>query len=194
MPLSLAERQVQNRTRRTLRFIGISLVVYVATGLVAAGGLQWIPAPRTSREAMFPPVFWLTSALLVAGSWCLHRAVGYVKREKQREFRRLLFGALVLGVLFVGLQACGLKLMISHQQVGEAQTGSNAFLTVLSGLHAMHFTVALWWLLWVLLCAAEDRYDHEYYWGVSACGWFWHVLGIVWGVVLAVFLIAANFQ
>ncbi|MCY2965843.1 MAG: hypothetical protein NT069_19800, partial [Planctomycetota bacterium] len=94
----------------------------------------------------------------------------------------------------VGLQAYGLKILFTHQRVAETQTGSNAFLTVVSGLHAMHFTVALWWLLWVLIGALDDRYDHEFHWGVSACGWFWHVLGIVWGVVLTVFLIAANFQ
>jgi len=64
----------------------------------------------------------------------------------------------------------------------------------MSGVHALHFTVAIWWLLWVLLSALEDRYDHEYYWGVYACGWFWHALGAVWAVLLAVFLIAANFQ
>lgn len=194
MPTSLADQQIHNKTRRTLRFIGLSLLVYVGAGLIAGGALRWLPEFRGPREAMFPRVFWVTSLLLIAGSTALHRAVGFVKLEKQREFRQSLILALVLGVLFVGLQAYGLKTMVDHQRPGETQTGSNAFLTAVSGLHAMHFTVALWWLLWVLLSAFEDRYDHEYYWGVTACGWFWHGLGIVWGAVLAVFLIASNFQ
>ncbi|MCY2967477.1 MAG: hypothetical protein NT069_28245, partial [Planctomycetota bacterium] len=93
MTLSLAERQIQNRTRRALRFIGASLVVYVVAGLVAAAALRWLPESRRANEAMFPPVFAVTSALLVAGSVCLHRAIGFVKREKQREFRQSLLAA-----------------------------------------------------------------------------------------------------
>lgn len=194
MHASVAERNIRLRTRRTLRFIGISAAVYLVAGAIAALGMWWLPPPRSAREALFPPVFVLTSLLLVAGSLALHRAIGFVRREEQPAFRRSLWWALAWGVLFVGLQACGLKWLIDHQHPGEAQTGSNAFLVMMSGVHALHFTVAIWWLLWVLLSALEDRYDHEYYWGVYACGWFWHALGAVWAVLLAVFLIAANFQ
>jgi len=194
MPTSLADRQVMNRTRRTLRFIGLSLAVYVSAGAIALTAVHWLPKQPPGAEAFFPPIFLVTTGLLIAGSLSLHRAVQFVRIEKQRPFRGALVHSLVLGVLFVGLQACGLQSMIRHQRPGEVQTGSNAFLTMVSGLHAMHFSVALWWLLWITLCAFEDRYDHEYYWGVLACGWFWHVLGIVWGLVLLVFLIGTQFQ
>lgn len=194
MPTSLADRQVINRTRRTLRFIGLSLTVYLSAGIIAGLAIEWLPERPAGRETFFPPVFVATTGILVAGSMSLHRAVQCVRVEKQQRFRAALVRSLILGVLFVGLQAYGLRTMIRHQVPGEVQTGSNAFLTMLSGLHAMHFTVALWWLLWITLCAFEDRYDHEYYWGVLACGWFWHVLGIIWGLVLLVFLIGTNFQ
>jgi heme/copper-type cytochrome/quinol oxidase subunit 3 len=194
MAVSLAEQQVLNKSRRALRFIGLSLAVYVAAGLISLVGFRWIPRIVSQREAIFPAVFWLSTPVLLAGSIALHRAVGFVRWEKQRQFRKALLQALVLGVLFVGLQGCGLKMMLDHQDPSESQTGSNAFLTVISTLHAMHFTVALWWLLWVLISAWDDRYDHESFWGVTACGWFWHGLGGVWGVVLLVFLVATCFQ
>ncbi|HBH50541.1 MAG TPA: hypothetical protein DDY91_01475 [Planctomycetaceae bacterium] len=194
MTASLAEQQVLNKSRRALRFIGLSMVVYLLAGGVSLLGFRWIPRLGSAREAVFPTVFWLSTPALLAGSLALHRAVGFVRWEKQRQFRHALVQALLLGVLFVGLQGCGLKMMLEHQDPSESQTGSNAFLTVISALHAMHFTVALWWLLWVLISAFDDRYDHESYWGVTACGWFWHGLGIVWGVVLLVFLIATCFQ
>jgi len=194
MTASLAEQQVLNKSRRALRFIGLSLLVYLFAGLVSLVGFRWIPRLGSPREAVFPTVFWLSTPALLAGSLALHRAVGFVRLEKQRPFRQALVKALALGVIFVGLQGCGLKMMLDHQDPSESQTGSNAFLTVISALHAMHFTVALWWLLWVLISAFDDRYDHESYWGVTACGWFWHGLGIVWGAVLLVFLIATCFQ
>jgi hypothetical protein len=59
-------------------------------------------------------------------------------------------------------------------------------------LHAMHFTLALMFLVWVTLGAFADRYDHEYFWGVVVCAWFWHALGIAWGCILIVFAISTG--
>ncbi|MFO1093983.1 MAG: hypothetical protein U0992_11835 [Planctomycetaceae bacterium] len=39
--------------------------------------------------------------------------------------------------------------------------------------------------------AHAERYDHEYYWGVSVCAWFWHALGIAWLFVLLCLALAA---
>jgi hypothetical protein len=44
----------------------------------------------------------------------------------------------------------------------------------------------------VTLGALADRYDHEYFWGVSLCAWFWHALGIVWVCILIVFVISTG--
>ena len=54
-------------------------------------------------------------------------------------------------------------------------------------LHVLHFTVAMMFLVYVMLRSFQDRYDHEYYFGVTVCTWFWHVLGIVWVAILLVF-------
>ena len=53
------------------------------------------------------------------------------------------------------------------------------------------FVVATLFLSLVAVRTFADRYDHEYYWGVSVVAWFWHALGIVWLAILAVFAIAA---
>jgi len=44
--------------------------------------------------------------------------------------------------------------------------------------------------VYVTVQALADRYDHEYYWGVTLCAWFWHALGLVWCVILATMGIA----
>ncbi|MFN6104431.1 MAG: hypothetical protein ACK5EA_08275, partial [Planctomycetaceae bacterium] len=74
MAVSLAEQQVLNKSRRALRFIGLSLVVYVAAGLIAMAGFRWIPRIGSPREAIFPAVFWLSTPVLLAGSVALHQA------------------------------------------------------------------------------------------------------------------------
>lgn len=180
------------RSRLTLRFIAVAAALFAL-----AWGLAWLLSrllapPAGAREVVFPPVFWATTVLLLLGSGFLHRAVRFVRLEKQSAFRRSLLFALAAGVLFVAVQTYGLICMIRHQNPAEVQTGANAFLTMLGVLHAMHFSLALLFLVWVTLSAQADRYDHEYYWGVTVCGWFWHVLGVLWFLILGVFLFATS--
>jgi cytochrome c oxidase subunit III len=186
MPETASPSPALLRSRLTLRFIGVSVAFFAL-----AWGMAWllgriIPPPSGAREV----VFWGTTVLLLLGSIFLHRAVQFVRREKQPAFRRSLWLALGCGVLFVAVQTYGLICMIRHQDPAEVQTGANAFLTMLGVLHAMHFSLALLFLIWVALCAQADRYDHEYYWGVTVCGWFWHVLGLLWFLILGVFVFA----
>lgn len=189
---TIAPTQSLKRSRLTLRFIGLSVALFGLAWGLAYVLSQLLGPVRGAREVVFPPVFWGTTAFLLAGSAALHRAVGFVRVEKQVRFRRSLLLALGFGVLFVAVQSFGLLCMVRHQNPAEVQTGANAFLTMLGALHAMHFSLALMLLEWVTLSALADRYDHEYYWGVTLCAWFWHVLGALWFLILGVFLFAVS--
>lgn len=147
--------------------------------------------PQPDGRVSLPPALYLSTVMLVIGSGLLQFAEGRVRLEKQRPFRRALTAALAAGTVFVGIQAYGICCLF-HKQPADisAQTDAHAFTFVFVALHAMHFVVALWFLTWVTLNAHYQRYDHEYYWGVTVCTWFWHVLGIVWLAILAVFAIA----
>lgn len=189
---TVANPTVPGKGKLTIRFILTAAGVYATAGGLAYFVSQVLPTGTSSSEAILPRIFWLTTAVLIAGSWTMQRGLYWVRRERQSRFRRSLLAALVLGVLFVGLQGYGLRCLIRHQDPAEAQTGANAFLTMLAALHAMHFTLALLLLVWVTQSALADRYDHEYHWGVSVCAWFWHALGVVWLAILVVFLIATR--
>ena len=54
--------------------------------------------------------------------------------------------------------------------------------------------VCVLFLCYVTVQALADRYDHEYYWGVSICAWFWHALGIAWVALLFVMMAARFFS
>lgn len=176
-----------------LRFIISSAAIYVAVGLAAWLLIRVLPMPESPAEAIFPPAFWLSTGLLIAASVMMQRAVFFVRLERQTKFRKSLLTALGLGASFVAIQSYGLSCMIRHQSPGEVETGANAFLTMLAALHAMHVTLALMLLIWVTLSAVGDRYDHEYYLGPLFCAWFWHGLGIVWTLIMIIFLIATNY-
>jgi heme/copper-type cytochrome/quinol oxidase subunit 3 len=171
------------------------LLLVAGCALALSGGLAALlihltPAVAVGSRWRFPPAFAVSTLLLAGGSASLVRAVHQVRLERQRAFRRSLLFALAAGILFVGVQSWGLWWLAGQQNAESAQTGPNAFVLVFAVLHAIHFTVALLFLAWVTLRALADRYDHEYYWGVSLCGYLWHALGIVWLVILGVLLIS----
>ena len=145
----------------------------------------------------FPRVFWLSSISLITGSIALERASLFVSREQQKPFRSNLIIALVSGAFFVALQIYGMWILLRSQETefafATAETavalGVKPYVFVAAFLHAMHFFLALLFLVYVTLNGIADRYDHEYYWGVRVCAWFWHGLGIVWLMILVVFAI-----
>lgn len=162
-------------------------VLAVAVGLTAVL-IKLLPAPEPAaiqRRMMF--VFAASSFVLATGSIAQSRALGYVKREKQRPFRRWLVTAAMIGTVFLGVQSYGLWCLIADRVPKDAQVSADAFVFVLAMLHALHVGIAMMFLLFVTLRSMTDRYDHEYYWGVTVCTSMWHFLGIAWLFILAIF-------
>ena len=191
MPDSLGSTTAPRRSDFALRFFALSAALLLVALTLSSALLALSPADDRRGPTQFPPAFAASTLLLFCGSVALWRAVAFVKREKQRSFRSSLMWALLSGTLFVGVQTFALTQLIRQQPAEEVPTGAGAFVAVMAALHAMHFVVALLCLVYVTVQALADRYDHEYYWGVTVCAWFWHMLGIVWCVILAVMAIAA---
>jgi cytochrome c oxidase subunit III len=185
------DRHAEGQARAALRFFAIAAGVGLLASLVTLLALALFGTTRGPGR-LFPPAFLVSTSLLAAGSFSLARAVHYVRRERQRSFRRWLLTGLIAASLFVGVQAYGLAWMLPNERTAQAaSTGVIAFVMALTTMHAMHVVVASLFLSLVTVRSFAERYDHEYYWGVSVCAWFWHVLGIVWLAILAVFAIAA---
>lgn len=176
----------------------LKFFVLAASLLAIAAGLSivlitQIPTHRATQAAHFSRAFALTTCLLVFGSVCLDGAVRAVRRERQWLFRNWLGLGLTAGVTFVAVQTYALTTLIRQQPPAEAETGAAAFVAVFATLHGMHFIIALLFLCYITVQAAADRYDHEYYWGVTVCAWFWHALALAWMAIVFVMLITRTF-
>lgn len=191
MPEPSGPLTAPRRSDFALRFFGLSAALLFVALSLSSLLLQLSPTNEHREPTQFPPAFAASTVLLFCGSVALSRAVGFVRLERQRPFRRSLMWALLSGTLFVGFQSSALSQLIQQQPAEEVSTGIGSFVAVVAALHAMHFVVALLCLVYVTVLALADRYDHEYYWGVTVCTWFWHALGIVWCAILAVMAIAA---
>lgn len=191
MTTSPIERYEHEPSLFARRFFWLTLSVFsisfgMARLLVLCNGGR---PPRSWGH--FPPAFGVSSVLLLIGSVALHTALRAVRVERTVPFRRALLVALAAGTLFVGIQSFGLWCLILQQKPDDASTGVNAFIVMLAALHGLHFIVALMFLTYVTIKGFAARYDHEYFWGVQVCTWFWHTLGVIWLAILAVFLITA---
>jgi len=186
MPASARHASGASQTSLLFMFLAILVCGFSA-------GLSWELMHVFGRSAsrtqiFFPRPFLLSTLLLVAGSVLLHLALRAVQQEQQRLFRKRLIWSLACAALFMGTQIYGLWCMFPEVRSSEeAETGVTAFVFALTALHAAHFFVASLFVCFVTARAFIMRYDHEYYWGVKVCAWFWHALGMIWIAILAVF-------
>lgn len=178
------------------RFFALSSGLFSAAILIATVGVR-VSGDSSSERSVMPIAFWISTVFLFVGSVTLQRAAWLVRVQQLELFRRWLIASLTAGTLFVGLQICGLWRLIQNQTLPgqsvpqSAETGANAFVVMVAGLHGVHFVVALLFVAWITVNAFADRYDHEYSTGVSFCAWFWHTLGIVWIAILTLFAAGA---
>jgi cytochrome c oxidase subunit 3 len=185
------DRHATGQSRQAVWFF-VTAAGVLGVGIGIASLLaRWLGRPAEVPDVWFPPAFGVSTLLLLAGSVALHNAVSAVRRERQHQFRRWLLAGLAAGTLFVGVQGYGLwTLLPAERGAEEASLGVTPFVLMLATLHALHLGVALLFLAFVATRAFADRYDHEYYWGVRFCAWFWHALGVAWALILAIFAIA----
>ncbi len=144
-----------------------------------------VPPAGTVR---FPAAFFWTTLLLVTVSGSLEAARDAVRRERQAALRKWLVVALTSATAFCGTQAYGIRILILSHRPDDTVLGLNAFVVALTAMHALHVSVAVLFLIFVTLQAWRGRYDHEYYFGVVVCAWFWHVLAAAWGFILLILL------
>lgn len=132
------------------------------------------------------PLLWVSSVLILASSFTIHRALVAVRRERQTALKFWLLATLVLSLVFCIVQVPALgKLLAQHSEnrgvAGGIQLYGLIFVLIL--LHAAHVVGGLMYLLSVTLQAYAGKYDHEHYMGVKHAVLYWHFLDIVWIVM-----------
>lgn len=132
----------------------------------------------------------LSSVLVIAGSFTMHFAVRDVRRERLPQLRQWLLITLAISIVFVMLQAVFLReLLMRHAQMrsqGIVLYGLIFFLILLHGAHVVGGVIAL---ILVYIGARAGEYDHEHFYPVRNASLYWHFLDGVWLTMFAMFLI-----
>lgn len=156
----------------------------------AIPGTPMAAGPDAYVRLEIPLSFWISTAALVVISYCLQKAVGAVRREKQTELCSWLTWSMIGAIAFVLIQSFGMyDLFEQHFSATDGSTKVYGMTFAMAFIHALHVVGGIIFLGFVLLQANRNVYDHERHWAVDHCASYWHFLDIVWVCMLVTFLI-----
>ena len=178
------------------RTIGMWLFLAALTMLFLAGMLGYVmirlgaPNHPVAGTIEVSWVFALSTLAIIASSVAVERAVRFLKREKQREFRRWLTIALILTLLFIAIQTpCLIAMLATHESAIDQGVSLYGLVFVLILLHALHVLGGLIPLVLTMVRASRNQYDHENTGPIRSLAMYWHFLDAVWIVMLLTFVL-----
>ena len=132
----------------------------------------------------FPPLLWLSTAVILTGSLTIHLAVSAARRERQLDLRRWMAATCVLAALFCCVQVPALaSLWSQHEAARSHSMYLYGLIVILIIVHALHVLGGIIALGIATRHAFQGRYDHEHYNGVKHASMYWHFLDVVWLVM-----------
>lgn len=198
-----------NKHHPVPHFTGTLATIWFISGLGMLFGALMLGylAIRLTRRAdvpigdlHLPPLLWLSTALVLVASVTVQLAVRAIRRERQDLLRGWLVATLVVGLLFVFVQAPSLTTLVQEHLATMRQfdqAGGGGFtdgmpsgtirpqpffgiIFVFILVHAAHVAGGIVQLVLVIRNAFAGRFDHEYYNPVKHTAMYWHFLDVVW--------------
>jgi heme/copper-type cytochrome/quinol oxidase subunit 3 len=170
--------------------IGMWLFLAALTMLFSATMIgYWLirtgsPASPNLHSLHLPRLLYLSTGLILLGSYTIHQAVASVRRERQAMLRRFLVLTCALAVGFVLVQTPALvELLQQHAAFKDQGLRLYGLIFFLILVHALHVLGGIVGLTVTTLHAFQGRYDHERYGGVKHAAMYWHFLDVVWIVM-----------
>ncbi|HVU04180.1 MAG TPA: cytochrome c oxidase subunit 3 [Polyangiaceae bacterium] len=158
---------------------GATIVAYVITRLSAKSF-------HPEHSPGLPVGLLGSTALLFGVSGAMHNAYMSVSRNRPDSLRRSLWLGFAFAAAFIVGQVLNWRAMFAAQ-TSFAQPTLFAFtFYLMTGLHALHVLGGFVPLGIVLFRAAQREYSSSRMDGVRFCVWYWHYLGAIWLVLLAV--------
>ncbi len=124
----------------------------------------------------------LSTLLIALTSACIWQAQRAVKRNLLEALRRWLLAAGALGALFLLTQAAN---WFAMRPPNDSNSLYLATFFLLTGVHALHVIGGFVPLGFVIHHAVRRHYSSSNHEGLSLCAQYWHFLGGVWVVLVA---------
>ncbi len=144
-------------------------------------GTVWPPA----EMPVFPPLLWLSTALLLANSAVLQLSLSAARHERSfGQLGKALLLADGLAVGFLVSQAFSWLHYFSAPIPKTAWTAATSFVFFLA-VHALHVVGGMVPLAFATIRTISGGYSPHFHPGLRYCAAYWHFLDVVWLVMLA---------
>jgi cytochrome c oxidase subunit III len=173
--------------------VGITGIIFLFLTLsllyiLRKSGTDWV-------SFHIPPIFWVSTGMIVLSSITLRQATVCFKQEHFRQYRWMTGITLILGVLFICTQLIGWW-QLTQEGIGM-QTPAGAFLFMLTGLHILHILGGIVFLLIAFVHAVKrPQYVDAFVYSVNPPNQlrlqlgsiYWHFVDGLW-IYLFIFLL-----
>jgi cytochrome c oxidase subunit 3 len=134
-----------------------------------------------------PPLFWITSALILISSFTMHGAYLAAKRDNLEMVKVGMIVTTLLGIGFLVGQVLAWGELVANN-VYLVGNPSGSFVYVLSGLHGLHIVGGVVFLVITLIATFRYKVHSKNLSLIEMCTTFWHFLDALW-LYLFVFLL-----
>jgi cytochrome c oxidase subunit III len=152
------------------------VALFFAYAFVRAGTPAWPPVDAPALPRLLPG---LNTLAIAASSAAVALAVRAQELGRARRAGAALALATSLGAIFVGLQVLVWTGLWRQGLVPSGGPYPSVFYT-LTAFHALHVLVGLAALAWLAHRARRADASRA---SVRLWGWYWHFVGVVWGVL-----------
>ena len=185
MSIVVMEQRKKIHPHKFTLWVGIGSILMMFAGLTSA----YIVKRNQPKWVTFdlPIAFWYSTAVIVLSSITLFLAGRSFKEREMAKYRGLMTATIILGVLFIVLQAIGFT-QLWKIGVTLQKNVSFSFLYVIVGLHAAHVIGGVIALLFLFAKAFSTKTRMYNTVPVEVTSTYWHFVDILW-IYLLFFLL-----
>jgi cytochrome c oxidase subunit 3 len=135
-----------------------------------------------------PPIFWVTSIILILSSVTHHLAFIQAKRDNLDQVKGWMIITTLLGLGFLVTQFYAWVYLVGINVYFVGNNVAGSFLYVLTGLHALHLISAIIFVLIITYKTFRFDVHSKNILGIELSTTYWHFLDALW-IYLFVFLL-----
>jgi cytochrome c oxidase subunit 3 len=171
----------------------LGMGIFLASWAMLFAGLFFVYGGMRARQPIWPPLGqpalpvgtgWINTAVLLVSSAALQSGLVLVRRGKVRWARVAIAASLVLGLLFIGLQMETWSHLYAAGLTPASGPYGGAFYA-LTCFHALHVTIGLFALAWLLVGAFRGSHTPARHLSLRLWTMYWHFVGAVWVAMFA---------
>jgi cytochrome c oxidase subunit 3 len=144
----------------------------------------WPTAGPLPEGTFSPMVAWgvptLNTIILLTSGAIVTWANFAIARGQQGRFKLALLLTIVLGVVFLCLQASEYHRALTQQNLSLSSGTYGATFFALTGLHGIHVLIGTTILIFILARALGEQFTPQHHFAFTAASWYWHFVGVLW--------------